>query len=78
MVLLSGAGASAGTAAIAACFVTMVVHSLGYAAFTTDPATWALIGLGVAIRRRPAVSGDAARPVGVDAAAAAEPRPATV
>jgi O-antigen ligase len=78
VVLLSGAGASAGTAAVAACFIAMVVHSLGYAAFTIDPATWALIGLGVAIRRRPAVSGEAARPVGVDAAAAAEPRPATV
>jgi putative inorganic carbon (hco3(-)) transporter len=77
-VLLSGASASAGTAAIAACFVAMVVHSLGYAAFTIDPATWALIGVGLAIRRQPAVSGEAARPAGVDATASAEPRPATV
>ena len=76
-VLLSGAGASAGTAAVAACFVAMVVHSLGYAAFAIDPATWALIGLGLAIRRSPAVSGEAARAVEVDAAARAEPRPAT-
>ena len=36
-------------AATAACFVAMVVHSLGYAAFTIDPATWALLGLGVAL-----------------------------
>jgi hypothetical protein len=50
IVLFSGAGASAATAATAACFVAMVVHSLGYAAFAIDPATWALLGLGVALR----------------------------
>jgi O-antigen ligase len=51
IVLLGGASASAATAATAACFVAMVVHSLGYAAFAIDPATWALLGLGVALRR---------------------------
>ena len=50
-VLFTGASATAATAATAACFVAMVVHSLGYAAFTIDPATWALLGLGVALRR---------------------------
>jgi O-antigen ligase/polysaccharide polymerase Wzy-like membrane protein len=51
VVLLSGASSSAGLAATAACFVAIFVHSLGYAAFTVDPATWALIGLGLALRR---------------------------
>jgi putative inorganic carbon (hco3(-)) transporter len=51
IVLFSGASASVATAATAACFVAMVVHSLGYAAFTIDPATWALLGVGVALRR---------------------------
>ncbi len=45
-VLVSGAGASVATAAAAACFVAMVVHSLGYAGFAIDPATWALLGVG--------------------------------
>jgi O-Antigen ligase len=51
VVLLNGASASVATAAIAACFVAMVAHSLGYAGFTTDPASWALLGLGLALRR---------------------------
>jgi O-antigen ligase len=55
VVLLSGAGGSAGTAATAAGFVAMLVHSLSYAGFAIDPATWALLGLGVALRRPRAV-----------------------
>jgi len=51
LVVLAGGGASVATAAVAGCFVAMVVHSLGYAAFAIDPATWALLGLGVALRR---------------------------
>jgi hypothetical protein len=51
VVLLGGAGGSVAAAAVAACFVAIVVHSLGYADFTTDPATWALLGLGLALRR---------------------------
>jgi O-antigen ligase/polysaccharide polymerase Wzy-like membrane protein len=51
LVLLSGAGTSAATAAVGACFVAMVVHSLGYAAFTIDPAIWALLGVGVGLPR---------------------------
>jgi O-antigen ligase len=59
-VLLSGAGGSVATAAVGACFVAIVVHSLGYADFTTDPATWALLGLGLALRRAVPGSGTAA------------------
>jgi putative inorganic carbon (HCO3(-)) transporter len=55
LVLLRGAGASAAPAAVAACFVAMLVHSLGYAGFAIDPATWALLAVGIALRRhRPA------------------------
>ena len=55
LVTLLGAGARAmpGRATIGACFVAMLVHSLGYAGFATDPATWALLGLGIALRREP-------------------------
>jgi hypothetical protein len=51
--VLFGAGARGDPArcAIAACFVAILVHSLGYAAFATDPVTWALLGLGLALRR---------------------------
>jgi putative inorganic carbon (HCO3(-)) transporter len=82
VVLFSGAGGSAATAATAACFAAMVVHSLGYAAFTIDPATWALIGLGVALRRGPRRTvpapspdsvGDPGRP-----RSSRDPRPAAV
>ena len=44
--LLAGASSTAGRTAVAACFVAMVVHSMGYAGFLTDPATWALLALG--------------------------------
>ena len=47
-----GVRRSAGRSAVAACFVAMLVHSLGYAGFVTDPATWALLGLGLALRAR--------------------------
>jgi len=39
--------------AVAACFVVMLVHSFGYAGFAIDPATWALLALGVSVRERP-------------------------
>ena len=48
-----GAGSDAARAAIAGCMVAMIVHSLGYAGFVIDPATWALLGLGVALRAPP-------------------------
>ena len=48
----AGAGRSLARTAVAACFVAMLVHSLGYAGFLTDPATWALVALGVALYPR--------------------------
>ena len=52
-VLGGGAGGSVPRTAVAACFVAMLVHSLGYAGFAIDPVVWALLGLGVALRRDP-------------------------
>jgi O-antigen ligase len=75
VVLLSGAGSSAALAATAGCFVAMVVHSLGYAAFTVDPATWALIGLGLALRVAPPVDAAESRDASAPPIAA---RPAAV
>lgn len=48
-VLGGGAGRSTARAAVAACVVAMLIHSLGYAGFVTDPVTWALLALGVAL-----------------------------
>jgi O-antigen ligase/polysaccharide polymerase Wzy-like membrane protein len=82
IVLFSGANASAATAATAACFVAILVHSLGYAGFTSDPATWALIGVGVAVRRTRAVTAGADTRDAVDDSSASrsprDPRPAAV
>jgi hypothetical protein len=76
LVLVSGARESAGGTAVAACFIALIVHSLGYADFTVDPAMWALLGVGIALRRRRA--GDAELPAasGVEPAPARDPRPA--
>lgn len=52
--VLPGAGRSAARTAIAACYAAIIVHSMGYAGFLGDPATWALLGLGLAVRRAPA------------------------
>jgi O-antigen ligase len=75
VVLLSGARDSVGAAVIAACFVAIFVHSLGYADFTVDPATWALLGVGVALRRR-RVAGSEVPVVGGAPAQPRDPRPA--
>jgi O-antigen ligase len=48
-----GAGSSAGRAAVAAGILALVVHSFGYAGFLSDPATWALLAVAVALRREP-------------------------
>lgn len=51
----AAAGSSLARATVGACFVAMLISSLGYTGFTTDPATWALLALGVALWRvRPA------------------------
>jgi O-Antigen ligase len=82
IVLFSGASASVASAATAACFAAMVVHSLAYAAFTIDPATWALLGLGVALRRGGQASGSVPAPGAVGdpghPRSPRDPRPAAV
>jgi putative inorganic carbon (HCO3(-)) transporter len=52
-ITLLGAGArgSPARSLVAACFVVMFIDSLGYTGFTTDPAMWALVGAGVALRK---------------------------
>jgi putative inorganic carbon (hco3(-)) transporter len=52
IVLLPGAGGAPARAALVACFVAMLVHSLGYAGFIIDPATWALLGIGIPLAQR--------------------------
>ena len=59
-----GAGARSPATAVAACFVAMLVHSLGYAGFAIDPATWALLGArGRAAPRSARALGDHPRPM---------------
>jgi putative inorganic carbon (HCO3(-)) transporter len=55
LVCLLGAGTSGSLArsAVAACFVALLVASFGYTGFAIDPAMWALLALGVALRRAP-------------------------
>jgi O-antigen ligase len=52
LILLGGAmRASPARVAVGACYVALIVHSLGYADFATDPASWALLALGLALAR---------------------------
>ncbi len=37
-------------AGVAACYAALLVHSLGYAGFAIDPATWGLLALALALR----------------------------
>jgi len=76
VVLLSGARVSVGAAAVAACFVAIFIHSLGYADFTVDPATWALLGVGVALRRKRVAGSEVPVAGGVPAPQPPDPRPA--
>ena len=46
-----GVRGSPARATIAALFVAMLVHTLGYASFLEDPASWALLALGIALAR---------------------------
>jgi O-Antigen ligase len=48
-----GVRASPARATVAALFIVMLVHSLGYASFLEDPATWAVLALGLVLARRP-------------------------
>jgi O-antigen ligase len=77
IVLLGRARASVGAAAVAACFVAILVHSLGYADFTVDPTTWALLGVGVALLRQNAAEATEQPAVaGTPAPRPRDPRPA--
>ncbi len=51
--LVRGARDDPARAAIAAAFVALVVHTMLYADFLEDPATWALLGVGIALSRMP-------------------------
>jgi putative inorganic carbon (HCO3(-)) transporter len=52
LILLGGPmRASPARVAVGACYVALIVHSLGYADFATDPASWALLALGLALAR---------------------------
>jgi hypothetical protein len=50
----------------------MLVHSISYAGFAIDPATWALLGMGVGLRRSRSVT--AAVPAAVEDRSAVPPR----
>jgi putative inorganic carbon (hco3(-)) transporter len=52
--LAARSGGPVARGALVACFVAMVVHSLAYAGLMIDPATWALLGIGLALAARPA------------------------
>ena len=45
----AGARSSVARSAVAACMVAIIAHSVGYAGFAIDPATWGLLALGVAL-----------------------------
>ncbi len=67
--LLRGAGADPPRAAIAAAFLALVFHTMLYADFLEDPATWTLLGVGtalaVAARADERVTARSRRPVAV-------------
>ncbi len=52
-VLFRGAGRSPPRIALAACLAALVLHTWTYADFLEDPITWTLLGIGVALARRP-------------------------
>ena len=49
----AGAGGSLARTAVAACFCAILLDSFGYTGFVIDPATWALLGLGIVARGDP-------------------------
>lgn len=46
-------GRSLARTTVAACFVALLIDSFGYTGFAIDPAMWALLGVGLALRRDP-------------------------
>lgn len=77
LVLLGHARESLAATAVAACFVALIVHSLGYADFSVDPAMWALLGVGVALRLRRRAAADLPAPDRAGRPPARDPRAAT-
>jgi O-antigen ligase len=77
VVLLDGARRSLAATAVGACFVALIVHSLGYADFSVDPAMWALLGVGVALRLRRQAGAEVPAPDRAGRPPARDPRPAT-
>ena len=53
LLFAGGVRGSPARATVAALFVAMLVHSLGYASFLEDPATWAILAVGAALAWRP-------------------------
>jgi O-antigen ligase len=45
----AGVRNSGARSAVAACMLAIIAHSIGYAGFAIDPATWGLLALGVAL-----------------------------
>jgi putative inorganic carbon (HCO3(-)) transporter len=70
VMLAYGARGDPVRAAVAAAFLGLIVHTLIYDDFLSDPATWALLGIGAALARAPA------RRAALDVAATAAPAPA--
>jgi O-antigen ligase len=72
VMLLYGAQGDPVRAAVAAAFLGLVVHTLVYDDFLSDPAAWALLGIGAALARAPGRQPATGRsPVGVPAPAGA-------
>jgi putative inorganic carbon (hco3(-)) transporter len=71
-----GAGLSVARSAVAAAFLTLLFHTLVYAAFLEDPLTWALLGIGTALaaaaapRRAPASAAPTREPSAAERSAA--------
>ena len=59
-----GAARSLARTAVAACFCAILLDSFGYTGFVSDPATWALLALGIALRREAEPRRAAAEPPG--------------
>jgi putative inorganic carbon (HCO3(-)) transporter len=61
VLVADGAWRYPGRSAVAACFVAILIHSFGYTGFLIDPATWAILALGVGLRAaRPSSATDPA------------------
>ncbi len=54
LLFAGGVRGSPARATVGALFVAMLVHTLGYASFLEDPASWAILAVGAALAWRPA------------------------